>query len=253
MRRIDRTSSECALPTAGEARLGNPDNVDEELLHRLLREGESARLDYNRRIPLCTWYIGEKAELLKDILAFANAWREQDAYILTGVKHSPGEPAAIIGLDSPLDDAQVQQFVNSKTNRPIHFGYVEFASSRGNIGVFQIPVQQRPFYLRERFGALKANVIYVRRGSSTDIASPDEVAAMERRQHTQWAAPRLSFEFADRQSLAAAASFYILNESYTNPFQTKRCPASGSRAAAWSVRSCGTSTQRFIEMCRTTS
>lgn len=60
----------------------------------------------------------EKSELLKDILAFANAWRRADAYILIGVKEVKGGRSEVVGIADHLDDAHIQQFVNSKTQRP---------------------------------------------------------------------------------------------------------------------------------------
>ncbi len=46
------------------------------------------------------------------------------------------------------------------------------------IGSIQIPIQERPFYLNKDYGKLKKDTIYVRRGSSTAIADPDEIAKM---------------------------------------------------------------------------
>lgn len=49
---------------------------------------------------------GEKSELLKDILAFANAYRDGPAYILVGFKEVPPNPAQVVGLSDTgaIDD-----------------------------------------------------------------------------------------------------------------------------------------------------
>jgi len=39
-------------------------------------------------------------------------------------------------------------------------------------------VQQRPFFIKNDYGKVKKNIVYLRRGSSTDIANPDEVSDM---------------------------------------------------------------------------
>ena len=45
-----------------------------------------------------------------------------------GIKEIKGKPAQMVGIGSAhLDDASIQQFVNSKLNRPLEFGYSEFA------------------------------------------------------------------------------------------------------------------------------
>lgn len=46
----------------------------------------------------------EKVELLKDIIAFANAWRRTDAYILIGVKEVKGGRSEVVGISEHLDD-----------------------------------------------------------------------------------------------------------------------------------------------------
>jgi hypothetical protein len=84
-----------------------------------------------------------------------------------------------IVANAHLDDQSLQQFVCSKTNRPVPFSYFPFPVGRQQIGVLMFPVtNQRPFYLNSDFGLLKRNVVYIRRGSSTAEASPDEVLSM---------------------------------------------------------------------------
>ena len=54
--------------------------MDHELLERLLYQEESEALDFKKeQYPFDNASDGQKSELLKDILAFANAWRQTDA------------------------------------------------------------------------------------------------------------------------------------------------------------------------------
>ena len=70
-----------------------------ERLEQLLREGESSHLDYKAAsYPFALADDVAKSELLKDILAFSNAWRAEPAHILTGVKAILGAPAAVAGI-----------------------------------------------------------------------------------------------------------------------------------------------------------
>lgn len=112
----------------------------------------------------------EKSELLKDILAFTNAWKRSDAFILVGVKEVKGGKSSVVGIANKLDDAQIQQFVNSKTNIPIQFSYQNVEIQDNCVGVIHIPLQNRPVYLKKDYGRLSKETIYIRRGSSTDIA-----------------------------------------------------------------------------------
>jgi hypothetical protein len=153
-------------------------NLD-PIISALLFEAESAELDFKSE-----QYSFEgvddrvKSELLKDILAFSNAWRRSDAYILIGVKEVKEAESEVVGITKHIDDASLQEFVNSKTNRPVDFSYNPTSFRGKQIGVIHIPVQDRPTFLKRDFGKLRRNIVYLRRGSSTVEALPDEIARM---------------------------------------------------------------------------
>lgn len=153
--------------------------MDSTELEQLLNENESSALDFKRdQYPFDNATDVQKGELLKDILAFANAWRRTDAYILIGVEESKGSRSKPVGIRQHLDDSKLQQFVNSKTNRPVTFSYTAFHVDTVEIAIIAIPVQDRPFYLTCDYGRLRAGEVYIRRGSSTAIAKPDEIFKM---------------------------------------------------------------------------
>jgi hypothetical protein len=152
------------------------DNLIEELLH----EDEGPSLDFKR-----DQYVfdgasdNDRSELLKDILAFANARRRTEAYILIGVQEIRGARSRPVGVPKHLNEANLQQFVNAKVNRPLEFRYDVVPVDGVEIGIVCIPVQrERPFYLKKDYGKLKKDTVHIRRGSSTDIAKPDEIAKM---------------------------------------------------------------------------
>lgn len=153
--------------------------IDGSLIDRLLYEEESHELDFKEEQYR---FIGatddEKCEILKDLLAFANSWRRADAFILVGVREVRGGPSTVVGISEDIDEAQLQQFVNSKTQRPITFSYRLIPFHEQRVGVFHIPVQRRPLFLTRDYGRLKKEMVYLRRGTSTAIADPDEIAMM---------------------------------------------------------------------------
>src|SRR6266550_4446358 len=113
-----------------------------EIVESLLHEEESSTLDFKQlqyRFEGAT--DQEKCELLKDILAFANAWRRTDAFILIGVEEVKGARSVAHGVAQHIDDAKLQQFVNGKTNRPLEFAYTPMEVEGKQIGVIRIPVQ----------------------------------------------------------------------------------------------------------------
>lgn len=163
--------------------------ITSNLIEALLNDTEGNRLDFKSEQYDIEGDSGkDRIEFVKDVLAFANAWRTEDAYILVGVEERSGrsEPKGVV---KHHNESNFQQLVNKKTNRPIVFDYTPIDIEGVSIGAIRIPVQERPFYLKKQFGHLKANTVYLRRGSSTDEASADEIAKMGEARATQAIAP----------------------------------------------------------------
>jgi len=176
--------------------------IDRNVIDLLLYEEEGDDLDFKRdQYRFLKASDEDKSELLKDIVSFANGWRRADAYILLGVKEVKGAKSELIGIkeQDKLDDAQLQQFVNQKTQRPIQFSYKHVEIEECCVGVIHIPIQQRPFYLKKDYGKLKRDTVYVRRGSSTAVAEIDEISKMgiSYQVTDQVLCPELEFLFGD--------------------------------------------------------
>jgi len=153
--------------------------ITDGLIEELLNETEGEALDFKRDQYQFTGASDEeKSELLKDVLAFANSWRRTDAFILVGVQQARVGRSEPVGVSEHLDDASLQQFVCSKTQRPLQFRYVPREFEGVQLGLLQIPVQKRPIYLNRDYGRLQQDAVYIRRGSSTDVAKPDELTRM---------------------------------------------------------------------------
>jgi hypothetical protein len=169
------------------------------LLEELLNEDESTSLDFKReQYPFRGATDEQKSELLKDILAFANSFRRTDAYILIGVEDVKGARKKVVGITEHMDDADLQQFVNSKLQRPLNFSYETVSLEGRQIGVIRILLQERPYYLKKNYGKLESNIVYIRRGSSTDIAGIDEIAKMGMSPIIDKEVPKLHLEFANK-------------------------------------------------------
>lgn len=184
---------------------------DEQLIETLLYRGEGDSLDFKlEQYKFEGASDDEKSELLKDILAFANSWRESPAYIVIGIRENPRE---VDGIDRDIDDSRLQQFVNGKTNRPIQFSYHSTIFQGKKVGLYTIRVQERPFYLKKAYGKLKADVVYVRRSSSTDEAKPDEVFKMGASLQATASQPKLKVKLICNND---ESPFDVLNFEYMN-------------------------------------
>lgn len=169
-------------------------------LQELLGEPEGLTLDFKRdQYRLSDRH--EKSKLIKDILAFANTTRTSTAYIVTGVSESPGDQRIVVGVSHPLEDASIQQLLNSNTNRPVVFSCRTEQLLGKNVGVILIPVQERPIFFTKTYGSVKQNTVYIRRGSSNAVADPDEIFKMGT--VSVQAFPSLRLRFADVENRKA--------------------------------------------------
>jgi hypothetical protein len=154
--------------------------LDSQIVETLLSAGEGSTLDYkSQQYKFAGASHAEKSLLLKDVLAMANAWKTGDAHILTGVKENPDGRAVVVGITDHIDDSRLQEFVNAKTNVPVEFAYRTSSADGKTIGVLTIAaIQQRPVWLKKPYADLEHERVYIRRGSSTAVATPDEIAKM---------------------------------------------------------------------------
>lgn len=176
--------------------------MNESLFRELLFDSESSRLDFKRDpYPFVDASDEQKSALLKDLLAFANAWRSETAYIVIGVEHRAGEDPDRVGVDpsAHVDEASLQQFVASKTVPPLKFTYYPFTYEGKQFGIFEIPRQSRPVVAKRRYGRVGKEVVYFRRGSGCAEATPGEIAQMGRDDAAAATnmGPRLELVFAD--------------------------------------------------------
>jgi hypothetical protein len=164
---------------------------------QLLWQNESNTLDFKRdQYPFDGATDEQRSELVKDVLAFANAWRSTSAHILIGVEEVKHARSIPVGTEH-LINRSLQTFVNSKVNRPITFSYDAYEIESKSIGVLEIPVQDRPLYLTKKYGRLEANTVYIRRGDTTDIATPDEIAQMGMKREQANNHPVLAFSLGN--------------------------------------------------------
>ena len=190
-----------------------------ELVEQLLYEEESTTLDFKEeQYAFENGTKHQKCELLKDILAFTNAWRREDSYILIGVKEVKGGKSIIIGIseEDKLDDAKLQQYINAKINKPIHFEYKNISIEDKIIGVIKIPLENniRPFYPINNCEHIKKNDVKIRRGSATETATPDEMIDMSKDTLNINDNPILNLEFADNISKESLGCSLRLESEY---------------------------------------
>ena len=195
-------------------------------IEALLWQDESETLDFKRdQYPFDDATDDQRSELLKDILAFANAWRTVPANILIGVEEVKHGRSIPVGTHHLLNRT-LQTFLKSKVNRPIDFSYQVIEVDSKSVGVIEIPCQTRPFFLTRRYGKLDANTVYIRRKDITDVANPDEIARMGAMQEA-YSQPLLELFFGDLEKrIPAEGVLHFVTRSVEVP-DDEEIPAYG--------------------------
>ncbi len=140
-------------------------------LMTLLEQSEGPKLDFKEDMNL-TVESGKK-ELAKDVIAIANSQGGR-GYLVIGVKD---KTKAIIGIeDGRYSEERIQQILSLRTEPPINVRveYIDLVDQTVCvITIFRS--YQKPHQM------LQTGAFYIRRGSTTDVARREEIAAMLQR------------------------------------------------------------------------
>jgi hypothetical protein len=115
--------------------------------------------------------------LVKDVLSMANTPRDEDSFIVLGVKASANGGRDLWGIDAHPDDADLQsQFVERVYPVP-SFSYEQVRLADKSFGILRIPpVRSGPSIpIRDYGDVLRRMQVYFRRGSKNDVASPEDM------------------------------------------------------------------------------
>lgn len=108
--------------------------------------------------------------LIKDVMAMANAEASGDRYIVIGMKPGP-EGRNVVGLKSITDSASLQKTIIDNVEPEIHLDYFGHNYQGKMLGVIRISkCDQRPYLMKKDYGGkegtLKRGEGYVRMGST---------------------------------------------------------------------------------------
>ena len=134
-----------------------------ELLDLIQVENENTGLDFKAAI-----YRADKSEeLLKDIMAMANASLDRDRFIIVGVKHQADGSRVVLGVEDFVDDAGYYQLVHSNIEPDIHFEYFYVEVEDKKVGVFRIfNCDNQPYLMKKETKALRRGDGFIRKGTS---------------------------------------------------------------------------------------
>lgn len=126
-------------------------------------EREHTTLDFKR----APYLKSQHEELLRDVLAMANAHASGDRYIICGVHLAPDGERAFPGVarDAVVDAAIYQQLVHQNIEPDLDLDYFPHEVDGTLFGVFRIAnCTARPYAMRKKFGALEHGHLWIRKG-----------------------------------------------------------------------------------------
>ncbi|MEF9960953.1 MAG: putative DNA binding domain-containing protein [Niameybacter sp.] len=138
-------------------------------LSNLLKEEESFKLDFKLKLSLEV--DSDKKEFVKDVIAMANTEGGR-GYIVFGVED---KTKRIIGLtDVPVDiEERIQQIITYRSVPPVPVSFEVLEYKQKQVGILTIyKSRQVPHQMRQN------GAFYLRRGSTTDVATRHELAQM---------------------------------------------------------------------------
>jgi hypothetical protein len=150
-------------------------SISEDDVRQLAARREDQSLEFKERF----YGPDDNAEMAKDIMAMANNLNADDVgHILFGVAENPEDHTGVIkGLEIPnwVTDSNLQQKVRSRLNKTPSFSWSNLLVDGFMIGVIEIHAGGRPFFPLKDEKALRRHIALRRIGSSTDIASPEDI------------------------------------------------------------------------------
>ncbi|MEP0806968.1 MAG: putative DNA binding domain-containing protein [Chloroflexota bacterium] len=155
-------------------------------LEQLLQQNESASLEFKRELDLTS--NAGKAKLLREILSLANSLNER-AYLIIGVDDETRRP---VGLKHPISEEQIQQIVQGWCRPPIELQVEVQEYHDRQLCIITVISSRPPHTTKKDFSAdenggkisLREKEVYVRRGSTIDVATPEEIIEMAQKQQS---------------------------------------------------------------------
>tara|TARA_R110000868_G_scaffold29420_8_gene109463 strand:+ start:3886 stop:5073 length:1188 start_codon:yes stop_codon:yes gene_type:complete len=127
-------------------------------------ENENSYIDFKAN----QYHKTQNAELLKDILAFANSSSPGDKYIIIGVKVHPDGQRDFIGIkeDQILDSSSYEQLVRANIEPDLNIEFFIHRFQNQKYGVFRIvEPKDKPYLIKKDYSKLKKGESLIRKGT----------------------------------------------------------------------------------------
>jgi hypothetical protein len=138
--------------------------------------GESIFLDFKRE----PYHAENKQELIRDVLAFANAAYTGDRYIIIGVVKDH-KNLEIVPVDKPEDPATIQQYIHDNITPELIVSYTPYDYKGNNVMLLTISdTKQQPYFpskliTRGNKPFLRENDLWIRKGEHKVLGKREDL------------------------------------------------------------------------------
>lgn len=148
--------------------------MDEKIILLSIENGENSSIDFKLKLDLTV--ARSKAEFIKDVSAMANSNRD-GGYLLLGVANDK----TIVGIKQ-IEEERIQQICHTYITPPVKIDctlkQMTSDDSPKKIGIIFIRPTIRPHKVASSIDRIEKDMVFVRRGSTTTKASPEEIVSM---------------------------------------------------------------------------
>src|SRR5699024_6767671 len=147
-------------------------NNKEELDYLIENELENTRLDFKREI-----YHKEKYnELIKDVMAMANAHVEDTKYIIFGVKLLEDGSRSFHSVQQIPDQADIEQLIHNNIEPTIELSFYPYKFKDHQLAILEIQgFNDRQYISKKNYRGIKAGNSVIRKGSTTSPLNRDDL------------------------------------------------------------------------------
>lgn len=155
--------------------------MDKNRLEYLLSLDENSTLDFKSEIDLDS--KRGKAKFLVEVLELANS-SEKPTYLILGIENKTKKA---VGLSEEITEERLQKIIADNCRPPLKCLFENVAHTGKRVGILTILGDRRPYFLKRDLSFQDENgkqqtysdkVIFVKRGSTGDTATIDEITEM---------------------------------------------------------------------------
>ncbi|MCD8739687.1 ATP-binding protein [Mucilaginibacter roseus] len=147
---------------------------------------ECVFLDFKRE----EYHDSNKPEMIKDVLAFANAGYTHERYIIIGIKKDH-EGLTVNPVEQPQDSAAIQQYIHENITPELSVSYISYSYQGQNIMVLVISdTNEQPYYPKKQLNRgngpfLRPNEFWIRKGSRNVAGIREDLEKVYARRYAQ--------------------------------------------------------------------